>query len=148
MNRAGLILVVVWFIQRVDAEVSFVAVGGQLREVGGHLAGADVGEPVEGVAVAFLPVFGDGLGGFLRPKVIEGDVDGYHEDVVVTVIACGGEDGVAVVASADVLAYLGGSKTFGFKDGGTLVGIVEKAQYFLACLYFVICFLYKICHNQ
>lgn len=86
-----------------------------MREVGGHLAGADVGEPVEGIAVAFLPVLGDGLGGFLRPKMIEGDVDGYHDDVVVAEVTSGGENGVAVVAASDVLAYLGDGETFGFE---------------------------------
>lgn len=78
--------------------------------------------------------------------MIEGDVDGYHDDVVVAEVGDGGENGVAIVASADVFAYLGDSKAFGFQDGGTVIGGVEELQDFLTRLYFVIGFLYKICH--
>ena len=60
-------------------------------------------------------MLGDLLGGFLAPKVIEGDVDGYHNDVIVAEVTSGGKNGVAVVAASDVLAYLGDSEAFGFE---------------------------------
>ena len=98
-----------------DADVSGIVGGGELREVGGHAAGTDIGEPVEGVAVSLFTMFGDGLGGFLRPKVVEGDVDGNHDDVVVTLVCGGGKEGVAIVASANVLAYLGNGEALGLQ---------------------------------